>query len=118
MTRCSKNGYEEALLYRDEALESVGKLEIELQTASALSEILVKQEIMIKNIKREATEGCLTLKEEMKEETIELKKKYKALESVLNENTVQLRDFNAEIKKLEVVSVVVPQPSHTSSARI
>ena len=48
-----KDGYEEALLVRDEALDSVGKLEYELKTSR--SETSVKKENILANVKNETT---------------------------------------------------------------
>ena len=59
-----KDGYEEALLVRDEALESVVKLENELKTAQ--SETSVKKENILANVKNETAEEDLTKKAEMK----------------------------------------------------
>ena len=102
-----KDNYEEALLNRDEALESVGKLENELKATSAQSDSSVKKEIILAIVKNEAAEEGSTIKAVMNEEILELKKENKVLESLLNQNIVQVTDLNVEVKKLEAVSVTL-----------
>ena len=68
--------YEESLVGRDEALERVAKLDIELKTA--ISDTLVKKEEILANDKKQ-TEQDLITKAEMNKEIYKLKEERKLL---------------------------------------
>ena len=81
---------------KNEALETVAKLEIELKA----SKTTVHKEQTLKNVKTEAG---------VNEEIMKLKQEKKSLESLLNENVLQISDLNSEIRRVEAVSNTLNQ---------
>ena len=87
--------YLESLVVRDELLERVAKLDIELKTA--ISDTLVKIEEFLANDKKQTEQDLIT------------KAENKSLECILSENIDHTSDLNAEIKRLESVSNTLNQ---------
>ena len=92
----TKRDYAEALLVKNEALEIVAKLEIEIKASKAT----VHKVETLKNVKTEAG---------VNEEIMKLKQEKKSLESLLNENVLQISDLNSEIRRVEAVSNTLNQ---------
>jgi hypothetical protein len=99
-----KRDYEEALLGQNGALESVAKLENELQAAK--SDTTIMKEEALANVK---TEEDSNTKAGMHEEIMKLKKEKKSLESLLNDNVDQISDLNSEIKRIVAASKTLNQ---------